>query len=43
MKLEILPPSIFDHCLLCLSDQKNNRTLHTKFKFTNSVVKVAGY
>lgn len=43
VKLEILPPSIFDHCLLCLSDQKNNRTLHTKFKFTNSVVKVAGY
>ncbi|KAH1198694.1 LINE-1 reverse transcriptase [Glycine max] len=39
VKLEILPPSIFDHCLLCLSDQKNNRTLHTKFKFTNSVVK----
>lgn len=43
VKLEILPPSISDHYLLCLSDQKNNRTLHTKFKFTNSVVKVAGY
>ncbi|CAK8531456.1 unnamed protein product [Lathyrus sativus] len=43
MNLEILPPSISDHCLLCLSDQKRNRTVHTNFKFTNSVIKVAGY
>ncbi|CAK8544062.1 unnamed protein product [Lathyrus sativus] len=43
LKLEILPPSISDHCLLGLNAEKINRAVHKKFKFINSVVKIADY
>ncbi|CAK8570896.1 unnamed protein product [Lathyrus sativus] len=43
LKLEILPPSISDHCLLGLNAVKINRAVQTKFKFTNSVVKISDY
>ncbi|CAK8536492.1 unnamed protein product [Lathyrus sativus] len=43
LKLEILPPSISDHCLLKLNADVVNRTVQKNFKFTNSVVKIEGY
>jgi hypothetical protein len=43
MQLEILPPSVSDHSLLCLRDSEPREARSTNFKFTNSVIHIAGY
>ncbi|XP_058782964.1 uncharacterized protein LOC131657602 [Vicia villosa] len=43
VSLDILPPSVSDHCLLCLNDHTTHIRHKTHFTFTNSVVHVEGY
>jgi hypothetical protein len=42
-QLEILAPNVSDHSLLCLRTHEPKAVRNVNFKFTNSVIQIAGY